>query len=141
MKLPVSAEEFMPDSKTIRYLDSLTKNIVYMISKELHKRKINGKVSVGGSFAKGTILKSEKYEIDLFVRCMLREDEIASRVAEIVKEVQKGTKWPSEVMQGSREYFRFIVDDKVIFEVVPVAYVIKGEEAKNITDLSYAHVN
>jgi len=63
---------------------------------------------------------------------------------EYLKEISKllgevlGNK--AKKIHGSRDYYQLIVHG-IIFEIIPVLKVKKPEHAKNITDLSYFHVN
>jgi len=46
-----------------------------------------------------------------------------------------------EKMHGSRDYFRIYYSDKLTFEIIPVLRIKNVKEARNVTDLSYFHVN
>lgn len=117
---------------------------VKIFSKELDeiikRNKIKADVFVGGSVAKGTFIKKEVYEVDLFIRFHKINDDLSKILEKIVKELSKKLKIKYEKLHGSRDYF-IINEGKVMFELIPVVKVKKASEAKNITDLSYFHVN
>lgn len=104
----------------------------------LKKQKIKADIFVGGSFAKGTIVRSNKQDIDIFVRFDSKYDNISEILEKIVSKI-KGYK--TEKVHGSRDYFRLAGKDEIEFEIVPVIKVKSPKEARNITDLSYFHVN
>jgi len=110
------------------------------IKKMLHeflpnlKKRVGADVFVGGSFAKGTLIKKERYDIDIFVRFESGE-ELSERVARALKGLVD-----YEVLKGSRDYFRVRASEKIYFEIVPVKKISRPSQAENVTDLSYFHV-
>jgi len=129
-----------PDKEILEFLKKETKEFVKRLKEEIVRQKINADVFVGGSFARGTLLKIDKCDIDIFVRFDWKIDDISSLLERIVNGVSKGEKLKIAKIRGSRDYFR-IEKDKVIFEVIPVYKIKKPREARNVTDLSYFHVN
>lgn len=127
-------------NEDIKKLNEDIKEIVSLLEKEIKKQKINADVFVGGSFAKGTLLKIDKCDIDIFVRFDWKIDDISFLLERIVNGVGKGRGLKIVKIHGSRDYF-MIEKDKVIFEVIPVYRIRKPREARNVTDLSYFHVN
>jgi tRNA nucleotidyltransferase (CCA-adding enzyme) len=49
--------------------------------------------------------------------------------------------WEVKRVHGSRDYFSISKNPKVEFEIIPVFNIKNPREAKNVTDLSYFHVN
>jgi tRNA nucleotidyltransferase (CCA-adding enzyme) len=109
-------------------------NFCKKIEKKLKKNKIKGEVFLGGSLAKNTMLKKERQDIDIFVRFNKKygDEEISDLLEKVLPKSRR--------VHGSRDYFQ-IRKKKLIFEVVPVIRVSKPEKARNVTDLSYFHVD
>jgi tRNA nucleotidyltransferase (CCA-adding enzyme) len=129
--------DFAPEKKELSELKKETANIVSKMREVVRKGKISAEVFVGGSYAKDTLIKKDKYDIDIFVRFDWKQDNISDLLEKILKKVMKDklTK-----IHGSRDYFRMIKNG-IYFEIVPVTKIKKPEEARNVTDLSYFHVN
>ncbi len=106
---------------------------------ELKKRKnkIKASIFVGGSFAKNTLIKKDVYDIDIFIR--FDKKYIKQDISALTSKILKGNKFTT--LKGSRNYFRIKINPKIFFEIVPVIEVKRPQEAGNITDLSYSHVN
>jgi tRNA nucleotidyltransferase (CCA-adding enzyme) len=123
----------------LKHLKKEVNNFVSLIKKEILKRKIEVEVFVGGSYAKGTLIKNGKYDIDVF----LRFDPIINDISRITEEIVMGvSKYGYKVrkVRGSRDYFTMEKED-TRFEVIPVLRIKNVKEGKNVTDLSYFHVN
>ncbi|MBT7102304.1 hypothetical protein HN935_02215 [archaeon] len=90
---------------------------------------------VGGSLAKGTLVKKGKQDVDIFVVFDFSED-----ILKLEKVLEK-MKLPGKLskVHGSRDYFQIDCDD-VILEVVPVVKNKDPEMAENVTDVSLSHV-
>jgi len=104
----------------------------------LKKLRIKAKIVIGGSFAKQTTIKKDKYDVDMFVvfEKKYKSEEISDLLEKALRRINaKFTKLP-----GSRDYFN-IGFKKFRAEIVPVTYIKKASEAKNITDVSMLHVN
>lgn len=117
-----------------------TKKIVALLKKEVIKSGTGAEIFVGGSFAKGTLIKSDFYDVDIFARFGWKYENISEILDKIAKNVAKKSKLKLEKIHGSRDYFR-IISKNIIFEIVPVTKIKKPREARNVTDLSYFHVN
>jgi tRNA nucleotidyltransferase (CCA-adding enzyme) len=127
---------FAPGGKELDYLREETKKFIELMNKTLKSRKIKAEVFVGGSFAKNTLVKSDDYDIDIFIRFDKKYKDISSELEQILKLTKvKYVKW-----HGSRDYFRINKTNSITFEVIPVIKVKKVSEAENVTDLSYFHV-
>lgn len=124
-----------PSDEEIKGINEETRQIVGEIEKNLKKKKIKAEVFVGGSLAKGTLIRKKDYDIDIFVRFFENKD---------ISELNQGSATPilkkAERVHGSRDYFR-VRRKNILFEIIPVLKINHPEEAKNITDLSYFHVS
>ena len=125
----------------LRELKEEVKKMTILLKDELRKNKISAEVFVGGSFAKGTLIKGEFYDVDFFVRFDWRYGDISAILSKVLKNIAKKKKLKLEIVHGSRDYFKIIIKDKIILEIVPVVKIKKPRESRNVTDLSYFHVN
>ncbi|MBU2576128.1 MAG: nucleotidyltransferase domain-containing protein [Nanoarchaeota archaeon] len=94
------------------------------------------KAYVGGSLAKGTLIKKERsQDIDIFVVFDYSEDILK------LEGVLKKIKLPGKLkkVHGSRDYFQ-IDCDSVLLEIIPVVKNKDPELAENVTDVSLSHV-
>ena len=105
-------------------IDNQVKEIIEL----LNSRGLTAKI--GGSLAKGTMIKKDFQDIDLFI--ISKEDEI-DKIYDKIKDL-KVTR-----IHGSRDYFH-IKRDNLTMELIPVLETLKPEDAKNVTDLSLMHV-
>lgn len=121
-------------------LNNIKKNVNSFcedIKKNLDILKINAEIFVGGSFAKGTVIKKDKYDVDVFVRYgkKYKDEDISS-----ITEKLLGKSGKISVVNGSRKYFRVNYGERFFIEVIPVKKINSSKEYENITDLSYLHV-
>lgn len=124
---------FLLEDKELRYLKIKARDFVSTLKTNLKKKKIKADVFVGGSFGKGTLTKSDGYDVDIFVR-------FDKKYKDLTKELKKILPRNGKKVHGSRDYFKF-GDGKLDFEVVPVLKIRKPQDAENVTDLSYFHVS
>ena len=122
-----------PSEKEQEKIEKETEKFVGELRKKIKKRKIKAEVFVGGSLAKGTLIKKDKYDIDIFVR--FDEKYKDNEISEILEKLVRGKR-----VHGSRDYFQTILKG-ILFEIVPTLKIKKPEEAENVTDLSFFHVN
>ncbi|MFC1682349.1 nucleotidyltransferase domain-containing protein, partial [Nanoarchaeota archaeon] len=108
------------------------------LERKLKKLKIDAEVFVGGSFAKRTAIKKDKYDVDIFVRFDKKYNN--SELSWLLKKVLEGFNNVVAV-HGSRDYYRVLISRDFFFEIVPVRKIKKLEEAENVTDLSFSHVS
>src|SRR3989344_1334408 len=129
-----------PSKEELGVLSDKAKEILNILKTNIRKSKTSAEVFVGGSFAKKTIIKKDDYDIDIFIRFNKKYDE-----KQIAKHLVKIVPKNAEKLHGSRDYYRIKSEDiagiSVEFEIIPVVAVKKPELARNITDLSYFHVN
>jgi len=122
-------KEISPSTEYIKKLGKMARGFC----KELESRGENIEVFIGGSLAKGTLLNKKKQDVDVFIR--FPKNMTCEKIAKEMKKIVEGKK-----VKGSRDYFQ-IEKGGVIFEIVPVIKIEKPGEARNVTDLSYFHVD
>jgi tRNA nucleotidyltransferase (CCA-adding enzyme) len=132
--------DFSISPEKIEELKMETKELVGEIKNEIKKQREKAEVFIGGSFAKGTLIRENEYDVDIFVR-FDKEDDLSNKLEKIIKKVSGKIKRRYERVHGSRDYFRIIKDKETRYEIIPVLKVKKAKEARNVTDLSYFHVN
>ena len=127
-----------PSAEELEEIEKELAKFERSLKKEIKKQKLEVEVFVGGSFAKKTLVKKDKYDIDVFLRFdESYPDKDLSKLAEkLLKDFEGLT-----VMKGSRNYFQIKVGKELFFEIVPVKSVSNPESSENITDLSYSHVS
>ncbi len=132
--------EFFPSLEELNFLKKNAKEVCSLLKKEIIKKRIGADLFLGGSFAKGTLTKDEKYDIDVFIR-FHKDGNLSEKLEKVVKEVANKNKWRYKLVHGSRDYFQIYVGENVVFEAIPVLKISKIKYAKNVTDQSYFHVN
>lgn len=144
-----------PSKQEIVLLKQISRDFVNFLEKQINRNKIKAKIVIGGSLAKNTIIKKHKYDIDIFVRFdkKYKDKELSGLLEKILKKTKEFSKnkiVKIKRVHGSRDYFRLEVvlkapQSKIIknfaFEIVPVVAIKKPEEARNVTDLSFFHIN
>jgi len=130
-------EKISPEKNELKTIDKSLKKFLDEIEKRKKKLKINAEIFVGGSYAKKTLIKKDKYDIDIFLR--FGKEHRNENISELSKKILKGVEGVSRV-HGSRDYFRIKIKENLFFEIVPVIKVKNPKMAENITDLSYSHV-
>ena len=115
----------------------ISKNIstvIKAIVQNCKKKNIKASVVLGGSAAKGTFIKGD-FDVDIFVRFDQKYKN--KNLSDILEDIIKPFK-PTKI-HGSRDYFQFTAHN-ISYEIIPVLYVEKPEEAQNVTDMSPLHV-
>jgi len=131
-------ERITPPKDDLNFINNSLKHMLEEIKSRAKKSKLDMEIFVGGSFAKGTVIKKMKYDVDVFLRYdknKYKEQDIS----EITKNLISGLGKIVNV-HGSRDYFRIIISDNFFIELIPVIKIKNIKEADNITDLSYSHV-
>ncbi len=141
MKEVMKKLDFFLEKEELKDINSKVKDFTEALRKNIKKKGINAEVFIGGSFAKGTLAKSEEYDVDVFVRFDWKYEDLAYELEGILNKLAKEKNMKLYRMHGSRDYFRIYRDKKLTFEIVPVVKIKKNSEARNVTDLSYFHVN
>jgi tRNA nucleotidyltransferase (CCA-adding enzyme) len=138
-------EKIKLSKESEEYLENIADKSIKVLEKRLNKKKINATPFIGGSLAKGTLIRKKKQDIDIFLRFDKNYSE-----EEIKRLFRKLFFWfwiPGErvkvkKLHGSRDYYKIIFKKSGIsVEVVPTLKISKPEQARNLTDLSYFHVN
>ncbi len=131
-------DEINPKEEDLDYMGDSLKEFLFKINSRIKKFKIDADVFVGGSFAKGTLIKKDFYDIDLFLRFGKKhsEENFKTLIKKILRFIGKVS-----LIHGSRDYFKIRGNSFFFFELVPVKRIRNPREARNITDLSYSHVN
>lgn len=126
-----------PSKEDINYINGFLKEFINKLKSNIKKQKITADVFVGGSFAKKTLIKKDKYDIDLFLRFDRKypDKELSNLTKKLLKDIKK-----LSVVHGSRDYFSIKIKDNFVIELIPVRKISHPKEAENITDLSYSHV-
>ena len=127
-----------PSEKELKFIGDSLKTFLEKLQKSVKKSKLNLDVFVGGSYAKGTMIKRNFYDIDIFVRFdkKYKNDELSRLTKKLLKGVGRVV-----VIHGSRDYFRIKISKWLVFEVVPVRKIKSLGDIENITDRSYSHVH
>jgi tRNA nucleotidyltransferase (CCA-adding enzyme) len=135
--LKEQAKKIKPEKEVEEKIKKVSQDFIKDLNKKLKNKKIKAEVFIGGSSARDTFVKTDenKYDIDIFVRFdkKYKSDKISGILYKIL-----GKKFKK--IHGSRDYYQLIVDN-IIIEIIPVIKIKNPEDAKNITDLSYFHVN
>ena len=121
------------------------------IKKKISKLRTNAEIFVGGSFAKDTMIKTDKYDIDVFIRFAESRKFSTSKTSKKVTNYKKHENisnltekllagFNKTRIHGSRDYFRIKITPSFFVEIIPVKKIKNSKEFENITDLSYSHV-
>lgn len=125
----------------IKEINKAGKEVFQILKESIKKEKINADLFFGGSFAKGTMVKKEKSDVDIYIRFPLEYESLQNYLEKIINRAFTGKKYKIEKIHGSRDYFRVHWNNKLYFEIIPVSKIKHPREARNVTDLSYFHVN
>ncbi len=131
----------LPSASEIKLLDSATEWIIAVLNIALVPLRKHASVVVGGSYAKGTLVASSMYDIDVFIRYDGDIYELMRHLLPALREICLQHGLLLERVHGSREYFRIYYTPNIVFEIVPVNAIKNPNEASNVTDLSYSHVS
>lgn len=131
-----------PPESELRVVKKLAMQLVKEITLSVKQNKVKAVPFIGGSFARGTLLKKEHYEVDVFLRFDPKEERNLSDTTEtIVKKTCTRLGWTYTRVHGSRDYFKIVpAHEPLLFEIIPVVAIKKPSQERNITDLSYFHV-
>lgn len=116
---------------------SLSETELKLIKKETNEllailKKQGLDANIGGSLAKGTILKKANQDVDIFI--VLKKENLSKFEKLVAK-----TKLKYELIHGSRDYIQ-IKRENVVFELIPVLKLDKNNKIENVTDFSLVHV-
>ncbi len=133
-------EVLCPSKEELQGLNNKITRITSILRAELARARQNAKVFVGGSFAKGTLVKRKAYDVDIFVRFSEINESTLVILEKCVRVVANRESLEFKRVHGSRDYFQLSDDTNAMFEIIPVKLVKKPSQAENVTDLSYFHV-
>jgi len=129
-----------PPEQEMESIAKFMNELIPEFEKRLKELKINAKPFVGGSFAKGTMIKKGQYDVDLFIRFEenYKDEEISKLTEKVLNKIKVARDY--SVIHGSRDYFKINANPWFVVEIIPVKKVKNPKDAENITDLSYFHV-
>jgi tRNA nucleotidyltransferase (CCA-adding enzyme) len=127
-----------PPKEDIKSINVFLKEFIPELERGIKSLRIDASVFVGGSFAKGTMIKKGRYDVDVFIR--FNGKYRGKDISRLSKEALSKTKRKFSAVHGSRDYFHLDVEDNFYIEIIPVINTKNAKEAENITDLSYFHV-
>ena len=130
-------EKVKPSKRKLEMIETSLKEFLKKFEKRVKVLKINAEIFVGGSFAKDTMIEKDIYDIDIFIRFDKKYKD--NEISNLTEKILKGNKNIS-LIHGSRDYFRIKIKPKFFIELIPVIKIKSPKEARNVTDLSYAHV-
>ncbi|MBU2615717.1 MAG: nucleotidyltransferase domain-containing protein [Nanoarchaeota archaeon] len=130
-------EEVNISQEELKEINLSLEEFLIKIKKSLKSLKLSAEVFVGGSFAKGTMIKKDNYDIDIFIKFDKKHKDISLLTEKILKMTKQKN---IQKIHGSRDYFKIKSNEKLFFEVIPVKKIKNSKEAENITDLSHSHV-
>src|SRR5690606_8514635 len=119
--------EIKPSEERLKEINKEVREFSDLLKENLKKKGLKADVFVGGSFAKGTFLRKENYDVDIFVRFDRIYDD--SKLSEMTASILKNIKFKVKRLHGSRDYFQAIVDDNLVIEIVPVRKISKPEQS------------
>jgi tRNA nucleotidyltransferase (CCA-adding enzyme) len=127
-----------PSSQEEQEIRKEVSGFISLLNNALKKARIKAEAITGGSFAKETMIKKDKYDVDIFAVFdqKYKSEEISGVLEKILNKIRaKSVKLP-----GSRDYFS-VAFKQFKAEIVPVIKIKKSADARNVTDLSLLHVD
>lgn len=132
--------DFIPSPEEQKALREASEWIMTALKLAIARFDQKASAFVGGSYAKGTLIKSTLYDIDVLLRCDAHLLNDYGTFESLVYEVCESEGLKYERVHGSRDYFRIMYSENIVLELIPVLTIKKPQEAGNVTDLSYSHV-
>lgn len=130
-----------PDPIAFTELRKLADVFLDAVTASLKRLRVDAEAFIGGSFARGTFLKSDRYDVDIFVRFNWKYENLSDMLEKVLSPVCSAMSLRLERIHGSRDYFRaYNGSAPGYFEIIPVTKIKKPQEERNVTDLSYFHV-
>jgi len=124
-----------PSEEDLKDIEVALKDFLKKLDKKIKSSKLMAEIYIGGSYAKDTMINKKMYDVDIFIRFNKKHKNISKLTEKLLSGFKK------TLIHGSRDYFMIKVGKKIILEIIPVIKIKKPEEAENIIDLSYSHVN
>src|SRR3989338_11717583 len=132
--------DILPSVEERKLLEQASEWIVAALRIALLNHQIQAEVVLGGSYAKGTLIRSSQYDIDIFVRCKQCDVATLRRLDDSLKELSTAHHLSCTLIHGSRDYFQVKYRENIVLEIIPVAEIAHPREAENVADLSTDHV-
>ena len=126
-----------PSAEEKKIIDESVRFFTGELKKRISKMKHPPEIFIGGSYAKKTLIRKDKYDIDIFLR--FGKEFENENLSGVTKNLLKNFK-NVFLVHGSRDYFRIKSNENLFIELVPVKKINSPEKSENITDLSYSHV-
>lgn len=133
--------DFSPPRDAAIALERASEWVVAALRIALLNHEIEAEVFVGGSYAKGTLMRGEAYDIDVYLRCADVTTPTHPILLSVVQEVCSAHSLEYTPIHGSRDYFRIQYASNIILEIIPVLAIATPVDAQNVADASYAHTN
>ena len=130
------AKEILNKTRTQNLIEDkkAIKDMIKKIELSIKKNKIDAKVLLGGSAAKGTFIGND-YDIDIFIMFNYKKyKDQNENLSKLLKKILKGFK--AVMVHGSRDYYQI----NKRFEIIPVLHVKNPKDVLNVTDASPLHV-
>ena len=108
-----------PPKKDLNFIEKELKEFLKKLEARIKSLNINAEIFIGGSYAKKTLIKKHKYDIDIFLRFDKKHKE---NISELTKKLLKDFK-KVLLVHGSRDYFNVEISSFAFFEIVPVAKI------------------
>lgn len=124
-----------PSKEDQNRINKTAKDFQKKLREKLKNKNIKADVFIGGSLAKGTLVKKDIYDIDIFIRFDLKYSD--KEISKLLGSVLGNT---AKKVHGSRDYYQIKSED-ILIEIIPVLKITTPLGAMNVTDLSYFHVN
>lgn len=141
LKKIIKTLDFGPSLEDNILLKNKTSLVIRELKRELKRNKVGASVFVGGSFAKATMMKKNVYDVDIFIRFDKKHfQKDLKKLNSVISRVSHNLSVNYISVHGSRDYYRIEADKRIIYEIIPAIKVRKPEEAENVMDLSYFHV-
>lgn len=130
-------ERIEPSQEEKDFIENSIEEFLAKLKKEISKLKNKPEIFIGGSYAKKTLIRKDRYDIDIFIRYGKEYD--GKNLSETTGKLIEGFRNVC-VVHGSRDYYRIDFGNSLFIELVPVKKVSSPSKSDNITDLSYSHV-
>ncbi len=130
------AQDLAPEKQYLKDLSVKVTAFCSELQLALKKRYVSAEISLGGSFAKNTMVKKAVYDIDILVRFKEEREQLS----DVLERVLISMKKHYVRVHGSRDYFQIQATPHAIFEIIPVLYITRPSQAENVTDLTHFHV-
>ncbi len=118
----------------LRQLNRKIAQFTDMLKKNAKAHKLKADIILGGSAAKGTMIKGD-FDCDIFIR--FDRSYADADISGLCENILSGLNYTR--LHGSRDYFQLEYNN-INYEIVPVINIKSPDEALNITDISPLHV-